>query len=218
MRLFLPRALAPSFTSCLQAQAPTHLTHRSSTHTLRYKKFCQLAPRRAFTQHHTRQLPTQVPSMDNEQLSHTQSLDELSTLLKKIGISEVPKQPNTYPEVNPVDIYRSHITEILSPIAGVDAKIVYQALQWTNTLDKGDLVLAIPALRLKGRKPDEVANELASKVCPLQYLIVLEGQRKTDVKNSSPNPHSSSHPRSTKHTSNSSSSHNHCTTSSSPRS
>jgi arginyl-tRNA synthetase len=103
--------------------------------------------------------------MDNEQLSHTQSLDELSTLLKKIGISEVPKQPNTYPEVNPVDIYRSHITEILSPIAGVDAKIVYQALQWTNTLDKGDLVLAIPALRLKGKKPDEVANELASKVC-----------------------------------------------------
>ena len=102
--------------------------------------------------------------MDNKELSHTQSLDELASLLKNIGLSEVPKEPNTYPEINPADIYRSHITELLAPIAGVDKKIVYQALQWTNTLDKGDLVLAVPALRLKGKKPDEVAKELASKV------------------------------------------------------
>jgi len=84
-------------------------------------------------------------------------------LLKNIGLPEVPKEPNTYPEINPVDIYRSHITELLAPIAGVDKKIVYQALQWTNSLDKGDLVLAVPALRLKGKKPDEVAADIASK-------------------------------------------------------
>jgi arginyl-tRNA synthetase len=102
--------------------------------------------------------------MDNNDLSHTQSLEELSALLKGIGLSEVPKEPNTYPEVNPADIYRSHISQLLAPIAGVDKKIVFQALQWTNTLDKGDLVLAVPALRLKGKKPDELAQELASKV------------------------------------------------------
>ena len=85
-------------------------------------------------------------------------------MLKNIGLPEVPKEPNTYPEINPVDIYRSHITELLAPIAGVDKKIVYQALQWTNSLDKGDLVLAVPALRLKGKKPDEVAADIASKV------------------------------------------------------
>ena len=102
--------------------------------------------------------------MDSSELSHTQSLDQLSSLLKNIGLPEVPKEPNTYPEINPVDIYRSHITELLAPIAGVDKKIVYQALQWTNSLDKGDLVLAVPALRLKGKKPDEVAADIASKV------------------------------------------------------
>ncbi|KIW04674.1 arginine-tRNA ligase [Verruconis gallopava] len=104
--------------------------------------------------------------MDNKELSHTQSLDELSATLKKIGLNEVPKEPNTYPEVNPVDIYRSHITELLAPLAGVDKKIVYQALQYTNTLDKGDLVLPVPALRIKGKKPDELANELAGQFPP----------------------------------------------------
>jgi arginyl-tRNA synthetase len=102
--------------------------------------------------------------MDSKELSHTQSLDELSNTLKGLGLSEVPTEPNTYPALNPVDIYRSHITELLAPIAGVDKKIVYQALQWTATLEKGDLVLAVPALRLKGKKPDELATELASKV------------------------------------------------------
>ncbi|TID23712.1 arginyl-tRNA synthetase [Venturia nashicola] len=101
--------------------------------------------------------------MDAQQLSHTQSMDELSAQLSAIGIAKVPQQPNTYPALNPVDIYRSHITDLLAPVAGVDPKIVFNALQWTNTLEKGDLVLAAPALRLKGKKPDELATELAAK-------------------------------------------------------
>ena len=76
----------------------------------------------------------------------------------------MPKEPNTFPEINPVDIYKSHIAELLAPVAGVDKKIVFQALQWANTLDKGDLIMAVPALRLKGKKPDELAKELAEKV------------------------------------------------------
>jgi arginyl-tRNA synthetase len=102
--------------------------------------------------------------MDTKQLSHTQSEDELATALKALGISKVPQEPNTYPALNPVDIYRSHITELLAPLAGVDNKIVYNSLQWPNTLDKGDLVLAVPALRLKGKKPPEIALELSEKV------------------------------------------------------
>jgi len=102
--------------------------------------------------------------MDAKEISHTQSVDELSATLKAVGIPEVPQAPNTYPALNPVDIYRSHISELLAPLAGVDPKIVFNSLQWTNTLDKGDLVLAVPALRLKGKKPPEVAVELSQKV------------------------------------------------------
>lgn len=103
--------------------------------------------------------------MDAVEKAHTQSIDDLTSTLAKFGISDVPKAANTYPELNPIDIYRSHITDLLAPLAGVDAKIVYNALSWTQTLDMGDLLLPVPALRLKGKKPDALAKELCEQVC-----------------------------------------------------
>ncbi|KAK3044643.1 hypothetical protein LTS18_000737, partial [Coniosporium uncinatum] len=106
-----------------------------------------------------------------------QSIDELANTLKDIGLSDVPKAPNTYPERNPVDIYRSHITELLAPVAGVDPKILYPVIQWTQTLDMGDLVVPVPALRIKGKKPDQLAKELADKFpeSPLLEKPTAEG-------------------------------------------
>lgn len=89
----------------------------------------------------------------------------LSDKLKSLDLeTPLPKYPNCYPEVNPVDIYRAHITSILKDVTGVDASIIYPALQWTQTLDKGDLVLPVPALRVKGKKPAELAAEWVEKV------------------------------------------------------
>lgn len=123
-----------------------------------------LRPTPLFTKHiATRRFLATQRTMDAESVSHTQSVDDLAATLKGIGLNEVPRQPNAYPEINPVDIYRSHITQLLQPISGVDAKIIYPALQWTAKLDQGDLVLPINALRLKGKKADEVAKELAEK-------------------------------------------------------
>lgn len=96
--------------------------------------------------------------------SHTQSVDELAVTLKNFGLESVPEAPNTYPALNPVDIYRSHITELLASVSGIDPKIIYPALQWTQTLDKGDLTLPVPALRVKGKKPAELAVELGEKL------------------------------------------------------
>jgi arginyl-tRNA synthetase len=91
-------------------------------------------------------------------------MEELSKSLKSFGISDVPKQPGTHPELNPVDIYRSHITELLAQQIDLDPKLIYGSLQYTQSLEKGDLVLPVPALRIKGKKPDALAQELASKV------------------------------------------------------
>lgn len=73
------------------------------------------------------------------------------------------KHPNCYPDLNPVDVYRAHISFILHGITGVDRSIIYPALQWTATLEKGDLMLAIPALRVKG-KPEELGRQWLEKV------------------------------------------------------
>ncbi|ORY59182.1 arginyl-tRNA synthetase [Pseudomassariella vexata] len=80
-------------------------------------------------------------------------------LVKKFAdLPLLDRYPNCFPDINPVDIYRSHITSILQGITGVDPKIVYSSIQWTQNSDKGDLVLAIPALRVKG-KPEELGKQ-----------------------------------------------------------
>lgn len=98
---------------------------------------------------------------------HTYRMTTASALSEQLRGSlatPLPMYPNCYPEDNPVDIYRAHLTSILTEVTGVDASIVYPALQWTQTLEKGDLVLPIPALRVKGKKPPELAAEWVEKV------------------------------------------------------
>lgn len=91
--------------------------------------------------------------------------EEVSQKLANLGLTTpLASYPNCYPQVNPFDVYRAHITTILTEITGVDPAIIYQSLQWTQTLEKGDLVLPVPALRVKGKKPDELAKEWAEKV------------------------------------------------------
>ncbi|KAJ2898603.1 Arginine--tRNA ligase cytoplasmic [Zalerion maritima] len=91
------------------------------------------------------------------------SVDQLAEHLKKLPISDIAPFPNCYPKDNLVDVYRSHLTTILHNITGVDTKIVYVAIGWTNSLDKGDMQMAIPALRVKGKKPDELGAEWLAK-------------------------------------------------------
>ncbi|KAI6246658.1 Arginine--tRNA ligase, cytoplasmic [Erysiphe necator] len=84
-------------------------------------------------------------------------------LRSKDLVDDLPKYPNCFPELNIVDLYRAHLTSILTKVTGVDESIVYPALQWTQTLEKGDLILPIPALRIKGKKPNELASEWIEK-------------------------------------------------------
>lgn len=120
---------------------------------------------------------TTSPSPLQARATHSAIMEELTSSLKSLGVSEVPSVHGiiSYPTYNQVDIFRSHIADQLAPITGVDGKIIYNAIQWTQTLDNGDLMLAVPALRIKGKKPDELAKEIAEKVCP----EVLGGLRVT---------------------------------------
>ncbi len=71
--------------------------------------------------------------------------------------------PNSYPSLNPIDIYREHIARTVSPIVGVEPSAVYSKLQWTQTLGHGDLMLPVPALQIKGKKPQQLAAEIGEK-------------------------------------------------------
>lgn len=71
---------------------------------------------------------------------------------------------------NPVDVYRQAISQSLVPLTGKSAAEIAERLAYTQTLDKGDLGLPVPALRIQGKKPAEQAAEIAEKF-PASDLI-----------------------------------------------
>lgn len=74
------------------------------------------------------------------------SAESLPTSVEALTLqstASTSKFPGCFPTLNPVDIYREHISEELGKVADVDPAIIYTRLQWTNTLDKGDLTLAV---------------------------------------------------------------------------
>lgn len=92
-------------------------------------------------------------------------IEELVKLASDLSLDQIrDKFPACFPQTNPVDVYRLHVTSVLEKITGVDPKIIYPAVQWSTGLDKGDVVVATPALRVKGKKPDELAKEWSEKV------------------------------------------------------
>ena len=68
-----------------------------------------------------------------------------------------------YAHYNPIDVYRSQISHDLAPITGKQAEEIYEKLAWTQTMDKGDLGLPVPSLRIQGKKPNEQATDFAEK-------------------------------------------------------
>ena len=98
------------------------------------------------------------------------TVNALSEHLSKLGLQlQSPNSVDSYPELNPVDVWRLAITKDLAKVTGVDESLVYPAIQWTQTLDKGDLNIAVPRLRVKG-KPNDQAQKWAEDVCDLQIL------------------------------------------------
>lgn len=88
---------------------------------------------------------------------------ELPHLLETVTLQS-QHFPSCYPDSNPTDVYRAHIATCLSQVTKIDALTIYPTLQWTQTLEKGDLRLAVAALGVKGRQPAELAKEWAEQV------------------------------------------------------
>jgi arginyl-tRNA synthetase len=98
-------------------------------------------------------------------MAHQSAVQHLVDQVGGLTLDAVTKKyPQTHPEINPFDLYRAHLSNVLAEVSGVDPAIIYPAAQWTQGLDKGDFVLAVPALRVKGTKPDVLASEWAAKV------------------------------------------------------
>lgn len=96
------------------------------------------------------------------------------TQLEKLEIQEPTRIQESHPDSNFVDLMRNYIAGELSKISNVESNLIYQALEWTNTLERGDLLIPIARLRIKGSDPKELAIEWASKFPCGNFLDKVE--------------------------------------------
>lgn len=103
----------------------------------------------------------------------TLSIQGLSALLEKLGVSPIK---NLLDKLNlpsedghilsrPVDIYRLYLADILLTTLDADCSplLAYESFQSTTPLSNGDLVLPVPRLRLKGKRPADQCTDLATQ-------------------------------------------------------
>ena len=83
-------------------------------------------------------------------MSTVQGIHSISNGLKNLGLSQPEVLESSFPEYSITDVMKNYITGEMHRITQVDKKIVFDALDTPATLDKGDLLIPIPRLRLKG--------------------------------------------------------------------
>ncbi|KAJ6782418.1 hypothetical protein PWT90_08165 [Aphanocladium album] len=71
--------------------------------------------------------------------------------------------PNAFPEKNPLDRLRVCIAIEVSRVVNVEKALVFKGLDRAAALDSGDLLLAVPRLRVKGVEPRALAIKIASE-------------------------------------------------------
>ncbi|KAH3899254.1 Arginine--tRNA ligase, cytoplasmic [Saccharomycodes ludwigii] len=98
----------------------------------------------------------------------------ITTALSKLNIQEPTVYENSHPDVNVVDLMRDYITQELHKISGIDVSLIFPALEWTNTLSRGDLLIPVPRLRVKGKNPKDLAVEWAEKFPLGEFLSKVE--------------------------------------------
>lgn len=96
----------------------------------------------------------------------TTCISGLQEKLQSLGVeSPIPSFEGANVLTNPVDIHRSYLAEALTKVLDCDRQLVYDAIQWTNQLSNGDLLVVVPRLGMKAVKPAEVTKDLSDKVC-----------------------------------------------------
>ncbi|KAG7662404.1 SYR1 [[Candida] subhashii] len=108
------------------------------------------------------------------------SVKAITEGLQHMGLQQPQSivEGSSFPDYNIIDVARNYISKELSRISEVDSKIIFEALDTPSTLEKGDLIIPVPRLRLKGINPKEKAEQWAG--------VFEKGKFLSEVKNEGP--------------------------------
>jgi hypothetical protein len=91
----------------------------------------------------------------------------MESITKTLGALNHSELPPANPDQNPLDIFRLHIAGRLSAIANVSLNAVFEGLDRSVKPEAGDLVLAIPRLRIEDSNPRELGEKWIAEVFAL---------------------------------------------------
>jgi arginyl-tRNA synthetase len=100
-------------------------------------------------------------------------MNNITASLASLGVTDLAMIPSAHPDQNPLDIFRTDIAERLAPLAGVTLEAVFSGLDRSTKPETGDFVLAIPRLRIKGAKPQELGEKWQAQVILFPLSIIV---------------------------------------------
>jgi arginyl-tRNA synthetase len=100
-------------------------------------------------------------------------MQTLTAALSSLGVADLDGPATS----NALDVYRAHLTKLIAQVTGASPAGVYPAIQFTQSLDKGDLSLATLALRLVGQDSLELAQKLQNEVIRYRTSSPLSNPR-----------------------------------------
>jgi hypothetical protein len=72
--------------------------------------------------------------------------------------------PRCYPDIDPFDLYRVHISTLLSQINGISAQTIFHLLQKSLSHEPCGLVLNVKSLKTTDEKPQALAERWSEHV------------------------------------------------------
>lgn len=84
--------------------------------------------------------------------------------LEVLGLGlPVPSRDTSLILSNPLELWRTCLTSVLSEVVECDEETVRKCIQWPNNIFNGDLAVVLPKLR-PGTKADKLAVEIMEEV------------------------------------------------------
>lgn len=100
----------------------------------------------------------------------------ITNTLSKLGLEAPTPVETSTPNENFLDLIRNYITNELHKLSNVDKSIIFESLDVPSTLDKGDLIIPVPRLRLKGINPKDKAAEWAAAFDKGKYIKEIKAE------------------------------------------
>ncbi|CAK9438762.1 uncharacterized protein LODBEIA_P29860 [Lodderomyces beijingensis] len=104
------------------------------------------------------------------------SVSAITGELSKLGLTQPEAVKQSLPDYNIVDVFKNFIADEFSRITKVDKSVVFDALDTPKVLDQGDLIVALPRLRLKGINPNDKAKEWSEQFQKGKFVSEVKPQ------------------------------------------